>query len=159
MDLISNSLIQKLSLPTEQKQKITLQSVNRKEVATQGCWTMLGTLRAQEVDLAKHSFYIAPTGQFEALVWLPWLHKMALAIDWTWGLRSNNGGPNITISSVVSVGPGIPPEYADYADLFDKKVADALPVHQEMDHRIPLEKGKLPFYRPIYGLHQLKWRH
>ena len=81
MDLISNSLIQKLSLPIEQKQKITLWSINGKEVTTLGHWTMLGTLRALGVNLAKHSFYVALTGQFEELVELPWLQKMAPAID------------------------------------------------------------------------------
>ena len=36
IDLISNNLVQRLGLLTEQKQKIMLWSVNRKEVATQG---------------------------------------------------------------------------------------------------------------------------
>ena len=143
MNLISNSLIQKLSLPTEQKHKITFWSVNGKEVATQGCWTMPGTLRVLGVDLAKHSFYVAATGQFEALVRLSCLQKMAPAIDWAWGLlllRSSKGGPNITTASVASAGPGIPLEYVDYADLFDKEAADVLPAHQEWNHKIPLEK-------------------
>ena len=65
------TLIQKLSLPTEQKQKIILWSVNGKEIATQGRWTMPGTLSALGVDLTKHSFYVALTWQFEALVGLP----------------------------------------------------------------------------------------
>ena len=70
MDLISNSVIQKLSLLTEQKQKIMLQSVNGKKVVTQGCWTIPGTLSALGVNLTKHSFHVTLTGQFEALVGL-----------------------------------------------------------------------------------------
>ena len=95
---------------------------------------MPGTLRALGVDLAKHSFYVVPTGQFEAMVGLPWLQKIAPAIDWAWGLlllKSSKGGPNITTTSVASAGPGVPPEYANYADLFDKEAADVLPAHQE----------------------------
>ena len=95
---------------------------------------MPGTLRALGVDLAKHSFYVAPTRQFEALVGLSWLQKTAPAINWARDLlllKSSKGGPNITMASVASAGPGIPPEYADYADLFDKETADVLPAHQE----------------------------
>ena len=39
------------------------------------------TLTALWVDLAKHSFYIALTRQFEAIVGLSWLQKMAPLID------------------------------------------------------------------------------
>ena len=155
IDLISNSLIQKLSLQTKQKQKIKLQSINGKEVASQGRWMMPGTLRALGVDLAKHSFYIAPTRQFEALVGLPWPQKMALTIDWAWGLlllSSNKGGSNRTTASVASASFKILLEYADYVDLFDKETADVLPAHQEWDHKISLKKKKLLSYRPIYGL-------
>ena len=95
---------------------------------------MPGTLRALGVDLAKHSFYIAPTGQFEALVGLLWLQKIAPAINWAQGLlllRSSKGGPNIITASVASAGLGIPLKYADYADLFNKEAADVLLAHQE----------------------------
>ena len=56
------------------------------------------------------------------------------------------------MASTTSADPAIPSKYADYADLFNKKKADALPAHQEWDHKIPLEKEKLPPYRPIYRL-------
>ena len=95
---------------------------------------MPGTLRALGVDLAKHSFYVALTRQFKAFVGLPWLQKMAPAIDWAWGLlllRSSKGGPNITTASVASASPRIPPEYTNYADLFNKEAADVLLAHQE----------------------------
>ena len=67
-DLISDNLVQKLNMPMEQKQRIMLWSVNGKEVATQGCWTTPGILEALGVDLARHSFYVAPMRQFEAIV-------------------------------------------------------------------------------------------
>ena len=80
---------------------------------------------------------------------------MAPSIDWARGLlllRSIKGDPNITMASIASAGPGIPPDYTDSADLFDKEAADVLPAHQEWDHCIPLEKAKSLPYRPIYGL-------
>ena len=136
-----------------------LQSVNGKKIATQGRWTKSGTLKALGVNLAKQSFYVAPTGQFEALVGLPWLQRIALSIDWVRGLlllRSSKGDPCIATASTTSADPAIPPEYADYADLFNKEAADALPAHQEWHHKIPLEKGKLLPYGPIYGLTPIK---
>ena len=132
-----------------------LLSINGKKVAIQGRWTMPGTLRALGVNLAKYSLYVALMGQFEALVGLSWLQKMAPAIDWAQGLlllKSSKGGLKITTASVASAGSRIPPEYTDYADLFDKKAADVLPAHQEWDHRILLEKRRLPPYGPIYEL-------
>ena len=59
---------------------------------------------------------------------------MAPLINWAQGLlllRNSQGDPRTTAASVTSADPGIPPEYADYADLFNKKVADVLPAHQE----------------------------
>ena len=96
IDLFSNNLVQKLNMPTEQKQMIMLWSVNEKEVATQGRWTTPGTLEALGVDLARHSFYVALTRQFEAIVRLSWLQNMAPSIDWAQGsllLRSSRGDP------------------------------------------------------------------
>ena len=52
IDLISDNLTQRLGLPTEQKQRIMLWSINGKEVTTQGRWTRPGTLKALGVDLA-----------------------------------------------------------------------------------------------------------
>ena len=105
--------------------------------------------------MVRHSLYIALTGQFDAIVRLSWLQKMALSIDWAWGLlmlQNCKGNPCATTASVASAGSGIPPKYADYAGLFNKKTADVLPAHQKWNHCIPLEKGKPPLYEPIYEL-------
>ena len=80
---------------------------------------------------------------------------MAPSINWARGLllfRSSKGDPCITAATAGPADPGIPLQYADYADLFNKEIADMLPVHQEWDHRIPLEEEKLPPYGPITGL-------
>ena len=71
-------------------------------------------------------------------------------------VKKQPGDPSTTAASVISADHGIPPEYANYADLFDKKAADVLPAHQEWDHHILLKKGKLPSYGPIYGLTLIK---
>ena len=57
-------------------------------------------------------------------------------------------------STIEDKAPGqeLPPEYADFTELFDKKAADTLPKHEEWDHTIPLEEGKSPPYGPIYNL-------
>ena len=52
MNLISDRLIQKLSLPTEQKQRIMLWSVNGKRIGTQGCQTKPGILKALRGELS-----------------------------------------------------------------------------------------------------------
>ena len=71
-------------------------------------------------------------------------------------VKKQPGDPGTTVASVTSTDLGMPPEYADYADLFDKEAANVLPAHQEWDYHIPLEKRKLPPYGPIYGLTPIK---
>ena len=95
---------------------------------------MPGNLEALGMNLTKQRFYIAPTGQFEAIVRLPGLQRMASSINWARGLlllRSSKGDLCPTAATAGPVDPRIPQEYADYANLFNKKTADALPAHQE----------------------------
>lgn len=46
----------------------------------------------------------------------------------------------------------IPAAYADFADLFSRERAAALPRHTKYDHRITLEPGKEPPFGPLYGM-------
>ncbi|SNX84008.1 uncharacterized protein MEPE_02716 [Melanopsichium pennsylvanicum] len=46
----------------------------------------------------------------------------------------------------------LPPEYREYADVFDAKRADQLPPHRPHDHEINLEAGKTPPYGALYSL-------
>ena len=47
----------------------------------------------------------------------------------------------------------MPTKYLDFADLFLEKSANVFPKQTgEKEHAIKLEKGKQPFYRPIYSL-------
>ena len=48
--------------------------------------------------------------------------------------------------------PCVPPEYAEFAEVFSKEEADQLPPHRPYDHSIPLEKGTTPPFGPIYSL-------
>ena len=71
-------------------------------------------------------------------------------------VEKQQGDPCLITASVASADPRIPPEYADYAGLFDKETVDVLPAHQEWDHHIQLEKRKSLSYGPIYGLTPIK---
>jgi hypothetical protein len=45
-----------------------------------------------------------------------------------------------------------PPEYENYADIFSTEQAGLLLPHHNLEHRIKLENGKMPFFGPIYAL-------
>ena len=46
----------------------------------------------------------------------------------------------------------IPPEIADYADVFSPQEAEKLPPHRPSDHHIPLVDGKAPPFGPLYAM-------
>ncbi|SNX82233.1 uncharacterized protein MEPE_00939 [Melanopsichium pennsylvanicum] len=50
----------------------------------------------------------------------------------------------------------LPPEYREYADVFDAERADQLPPHRPHDHEINLEAGKTPPYGALYSLSHRK---
>ena len=64
--------------------------------------------------------------------------------------------PSISEADNTSSTPpisGIPPEYADFADVFSESNAYILPEHGEHDHAIDLiDETKAPPYGPIYNL-------
>ena len=51
---------------------------------------------------------------------------------------------------------GIPPEYADFADVFSKDSASVLPPHRPYDHQIPLLPGTSPPFGPLYPLSEVE---
>lgn len=57
-----------------------------------------------------------------------------------------------TLAAVSTDSSTIPPEYADFADVFDKAKADSLPEHRDFDMKIELEEGKSPPLSRIYPL-------
>ena len=40
--------------------------------------------------------------------------------------------------------------------MFKEKAHEKLPEHQDWNHKIPIEEGKKPTYRPIYALSETK---
>ncbi len=52
--------------------------------------------------------------------------------------------------------PGVPEEYREFADVFNKAKADTLPEHRPYDLKIELEDGAVPPLGPIYSLSQLE---
>ena len=63
-----------------------------------------------------------------------------------------------TVEEPDKASVSVPPEYSDFADLFDKKTAEVLPVHQPWDHTMPLIEGKQPPFGPIYPLSEFELR-
>ena len=60
--------------------------------------------------------------------------------------KQDNTSSNLLISK-------IPPEYADFADVFSKISVYILPEHKNHDYAIDLiDKAKQPLYGPIYNL-------
>lgn len=45
-----------------------------------------------------------------------------------------------------------PPEYHDFLDLFNKKLARDLPPHRPYNHSIPFIVGKEPPFGPLYSI-------
>ena len=60
------------------------------------------------------------------------------------------------ISEKVKTSSGIPSQYQDYQDVFEKKNADILPEHRPYDCSIDLKEGTQPPFGPIYSLLQDK---
>ena len=58
------------------------------------------------------------------------------------------------ISEKVKTSSGIPSQYQDYQDVFEKKNADILPEHRPYDCSIDLKEGTQPPFGPIYSLSQ-----
>jgi len=46
----------------------------------------------------------------------------------------------------------VPVEYYNRLEVFLRKEADKLPEHRLYDHKIILEEGKQPRFRPLYGI-------
>ena len=71
--------------------------------------------------------------------------KMGLLYCQSWG--------DIPIRlSVMQANETLPPEYAEFADVFDTEKAEMLPEHAAHDHAIDLFPEKQPPHRPIYSL-------
>ena len=63
-----------------------------------------------------------------------------------------------TMETSDKVPVSVPPEYSEFADLFNKESAEQLPEHQPWDHTMPLIEGKQPPFGPIYPLSEFELR-
>ena len=50
----------------------------------------------------------------------------------------------------------IPKDYHEFTDVFDKKKADALPLHRSYDLKIEMEEGAVPPSNHMYSLSPLE---
>ena len=60
--------------------------------------------------------------------------------------------PKVSGKSATTESPPIPPEYADFADVFDEELSYKLPKHRPYDLKIDLEEGAEPPLGRIYPL-------
>jgi hypothetical protein len=60
-----------------------------------------------------------------------------------WSVAFSSEAPNLS---------GVPPEYQEFADVFDKGKASQLPPHRPYDLKIDLEEGVDPPIGTIYSL-------
>ena len=58
------------------------------------------------------------------------------------------------IGDAQKTSSGIPSQYQDFQDVFEKKNADILPEHRPYDCTIDLQEGAQPPFGPIYSLSQ-----
>ena len=69
------------------------------------------------------------------------------------GLNISEVSPDSSESVMDPDLSGIPAEYHEFAKVFSKKEAEALPEHRSYDHMIPLQEGATPpFARTSYSL-------
>jgi hypothetical protein len=61
-----------------------------------------------------------------------------------------------TTSSGQDPASSVPSEYAEFADVFSKESASALPPRRPYDHQIPLEPGTTPPFGPLYSLSEVE---
>ena len=50
----------------------------------------------------------------------------------------------------------IPPDYADFAEIFSEESASVLPPHRPYDHKIQLQPGTSPPFGPLYTLSEVE---
>ena len=96
-------------------------------------------------------------GSVPILLGIPFLHALQPQIDGANHailppVSTSTALP--TINAVLLDPPLIPEQYQSYSNVFVKQKADKLPPHRSFNHRIPLNKGKVPPFGPIYSLSQ-----
>src|SRR5262249_28134246 len=64
--------------------------------------------------------------------------------------------PQTTTPSGQDSVPRTPQDSLDFADVFSKNPASALPPHRPHDHQIPLQPGTTPPFGPLYSLSEVE---
>ena len=68
-------------------------------------------------------------------------------------LRANAA---LTNSELTEAGANLPPQYADFIDIFSEEEACALPPHQTYNHVIQLELDTKVPWGPLYNMSELE---
>ena len=102
-------------------------------------------IQVQDPNLSQIKEFDPTIDDISSLIWVkPLQHVLEVAA--TLGMEKSS-------QEVI-----LPLEYQEYQHLFDKAKALMLPKHQPHDHEIPLAKGSMPPYGPIYSLSELELR-
>ena len=90
---------------------------------------------------------------------MPWLTKNNPHIDWVKKTISFNDEHirKTTLSTELAITTQkndvvLPPQYADYADVFSERTFNVLPPRQDFDHTIELKESFVPKIAKVYPL-------
>ena len=105
------------------------------------------------------SLMIVGLGRAQVVLGMPWLAKNNPQIDWVKKTISfdNEHIRKTTLSMELTIAAQkddvvLPPQYADYTDVFSERTFDALPPQQDFDHAIDLKESFMPKVAKIYLL-------
>ena len=90
---------------------------------------------------------------------MPWLTKNNPHIDWVTKTISfhNEHIRKTTLSTELAIAAAkdeviLPPQYSEYADIFEEQMFSTLPPHQSFDHAIDLKDSFIPKVTKLYPL-------
>lgn len=114
----------------------------------------LSLLVGEGFPLYISTFSVMPLGSAPILLGAPFDKSLKPIRDWeNQRIIAPASIGSIVVHSLDSK-PTLPPEFAEFADIFDEREADKLPPHRSFDHRIPLIDNQIPPSGPIYALSQ-----
>ena len=98
-------------------------------------------------------------GQAQIVLGMPWLTKNNPCIDWVKKTISFNDKyiQKTTVSTKLTIATQkdnvvLPPQYADYANVFSKQTFNILPPQQDFDHAIKLKESFMLKVVKVYPL-------
>ena len=102
---------------------------------------------------------IVGLGQAQIVLGMPWLTKNNPCIDWVKKtiLFNDEHIRKTTLSTELAINAQkddivLPPQYADYTDIFSERMFNTLPPQRDFNHAIELKESFMPKVAKIYLL-------